>query len=157
VTFRETPGSSQCFIPNSDRGIEITIHNQSALLADECTITQVLVFIHPTTTRTSFAGGIPAINENQMGTLPGSFVLKLASDFSKVAIRDGLSELVIFEHACYMQVLNGYQGVVFAEIAGEFVCGILADVSNVGMLLCQFATAFLAVLAAFLAPGLLPL
>ena len=76
------------------------------------------------------SGGIPAINDNQMYTLPGSFVLKLASDFPEVAIRDGLSQLVICEHARYMQVLNGYQGVVFAEIAGEFVRSILTDMAT---------------------------
>src|SRR5207244_13583751 len=91
-----------------------------------------------------------------MYTLPGSFVLKLASDFSEVAIRDGLSQLVIFEHARYRQVLNGYQGVVFAEIAGEFVRGILAHVGNAGMLFCQCATGLLAVLYALREPGLLP-
>ena len=64
---------------------------------------------------------------------------------------------MIFEHARYMQVLNGYQGVVFAEIAGEFVRGILANVSNAGMLFCQCATGLLAVLAALCAPRLLPL
>ena len=49
VTFRETPGSSQCFLENVDRGIEITIQHQSTLLAEEGTIAQVLTFVYPST------------------------------------------------------------------------------------------------------------
>jgi len=85
---------------------------------------------------------------------PG-LVLDLPPDLAKVAVRDGLGHLVILQHAAHVQVLNGYQGVVFAQVAGELVGSITADTGDTRMLLCQLPTGLLAVLAALLAPGLL--
>src|SRR5260370_12098267 len=63
---------------------------------------------------------------------------------------------MVLQHACYVQVLNAYQGVVFAEVGSELVGGILANVGHTGVLFCQLATGLLAVLATFVASGLLP-
>ena len=49
-----------------------------------------------------------------------------------------------------MQVLNGYQGVVFVKIAGEFVAGIFANMSNTSV---DFGYGF-RVFARFLEPFL---
>ena len=62
-----------------------------------------------------------------------------------------------FEHASYVQILHGYQGVVFAEISCEYMRNILADFGNASMLLCQGTTGLLAVRTTQLAAGFLPL
>jgi len=49
---------------------------------------------------------------------------------------------------CYVQVLKGYQGVVFAEVAREFVGSVTANTGHLGMLLCQALAGSLAVLTA---------
>jgi hypothetical protein len=78
-------------------------------------------------------------------------------EVSEIALCDRLCQAMVFEHARHVQVLNGYQGVVFAEGGREFVCGVLRKVCHAGMLLCQFSAGLLAVLAALLAAGLLAL
>ncbi len=62
---------------------------------------------------------------------------------------------MVFEHARHMQVLNGYQGVVFAEVAREFVGSVTADTGHLGMLLCQALADLFAVLTAYFAAGFL--
>ena len=64
---------------------------------------------------------------------------------------------MVFEHTSHVQIFNRYQCVVFAEIAGELMAGIFADVGNTSVCLCYGLPRLCAVLAAFLASGLLPL
>ena len=40
---------------------------------------------------------------------------------------------MVLEHTRHMQIFYRYQGVVFAEVACEFVAGIFADSANSGM------------------------
>src|SRR2546429_7803195 len=89
--------------------------------------------------------------------MPGGLVLKLPPHLTKVAITDRLGELMVFEHTRYMQVLDRYQGVVFAEVGGELVGCILADIRYTGMLFCQLLASLLAVLAAQLTAGIFSL
>ena len=54
VTFRETPGSSYCFLQNVDGGVVVPIEYRSAILTDKDPIIQVLAFVYPPTGRTCF-------------------------------------------------------------------------------------------------------
>jgi hypothetical protein len=65
--------------------------------------------------------------------IPASFIGELSPDFTKAAICYGLRYMVIFEHACYMQVLYTYVCVAFANMGSELVESIVSHVGNTSM------------------------
>ena len=103
------------------------------------------------TIETAFRGRVPLVNLDKGSAIPLRFVFELPHQLRPSDIRDGLSEFVVFQHASYVQVLNSYQSVVFAEVGRELVGCIFADIDNPGMLLCQLLAGLLAVLSAKLA------
>ncbi len=80
--------------------------------------------------------------------MPVRFVGELSANFTKVAISNGLCQLVVFEHTSHAQIFDGYHRLVFAEIARELMRSITADVGNVGMLPGNLFTGLFAILAA---------
>jgi hypothetical protein len=55
VTFRETPGSSCCFMLNVPGRILISVKRHAALLTDKDALCKCLIAIYPSARRASFA------------------------------------------------------------------------------------------------------
>ncbi len=92
-----------------------------------------------------FEEGVEPIYQNKVCSVIDGFVVQLPPYLTKVAITDGLSQTVVLEHASDMQVLNRYQGVIFAEGGCELMGCILAKIGNVGMQACDGLTVSLRV------------
>lgn len=87
-----------------------------------------------------------------MSSVEVGLVGQLPPDLAKVAIGNGLGQLVVFKHARHMQILDSNQGMVLDEMRGQFVGCIFPDMGYPCVLFCQLPARLLAVLAAFGTP-----
>ena len=89
--------------------------------------------------------------------LPGSLVLELAGQFTPRGVGNGLGQLVIFEHAPYIETLHADDIVVPDHLCGELMQVVLPAVGDVLMLVGQAEAGLLPVTAALWLSGQPPL
>lgn len=89
--------------------------------------------------------------------LPGRLVLELAGQLTPRGVSNGLGQLVIFEHAAYIETLHADDIVVPDQLCGELMQVVLPAVGNVLMLAGQAETGLLPVTAALWLSGQPPL
>src|SRR5260370_9849975 len=102
---------------------------------------------------TGFAGGIPAIDFNEVSSVPPAFILQLADELAPSHITDRLGEAVIFDHILDRQTLHADHLVLANNACRKFVLVVSTTVMNTGMHTGNSAPCFLPILGPFLFPS----
>ncbi len=102
-----------------------------------------------TTHRTSFAGGVPAINLDHAAPVPGSLVLQLAHKLAPADISNGFGQGGMLQHVLDRQALAADRLVLTDQSGGELVLVVSSAIGNARMDLGDFVPRLLTVLRAF--------
>ena len=82
------------------------------------------------TRRTRFAAGIPAAHDHHRLPALRRFVFELTAKLAKAHVGNGPGQLVVFEHARSVQILNREDIEPFDEIGRQVMHGMSPDIGN---------------------------
>ena len=157
VTSRGTPGSYQLL--QVQRSIQVTVNVQAAPVTVTFVHANVQVHLRfdVSAIRAAFGRWIERVSQENLTTVPLTFVYQLPPEFVKTHIRNRLCQMMVLQHAAHVQVFQHDCRLGFRQQTGSLMQGILANVGDPQVRPGQLPDRFQSVGTPFLSPGNNPL
>lgn len=133
-----------------DSGVDIAVMVRTTVPACPESVGQRDIVVDATAGATCFRGRIEAIRQQNLRPVPVGFVLAETTEHAPSAVRDALGELVVLEHARYVQVFYTYDAVLGDESVRQLMQEIGSLAGDMFMSPGDQQTCFVAIGASFL-------
>ena len=119
------------------RSIDVSVVRRAAFITPPRADIQRHGGLSVHTARTSFTRGEITVHLDESFACSRSFVFKKVGEHIPANISNGFGQAMIFHHAFYVQILNGYDLVFVNQSMRKFVQPVLASICGMFMRLCH--------------------